>query len=460
MNLKPTQAILSGSTTAETQGIHCISEAELHLATEKLTASQQQWLSRHDFKAKPKTMVRLPDDQGVDLIWLGIGDANAINRRDSSAWLSRELMAGCYQFQTDDDFELALGWTLGQYQFSRYLAESSAPNQLLVSPETLTRVSRITDGLFLTRDLINTPANDMGPSHLAEVAKQIAIEYGANYSEIADQELLEKGLRTIFTVGQAADNRPRLLELNWGEEDAPRVTLVGKGVCFDSGGLDIKPSAGMRIMKKDMGGAAHALGLASIIMASDLKMRLRVLIPAVENSIAGNAYRPGDIIKTYKGTTVEVDNTDAEGRLVLCDALTLACEQQPELLIDFATLTGAARVAMGTDVVPFFTDDEQLASDLARHSEMTNDPIWRLPLYRPYEDDLKSAVADLSNTGKGPFGGAITAALFLKHFIAEGQSWVHFDLYGWNNSNRPTCPEGGQSMAIHGLLEYLKKQYG
>ena len=460
MNLQPSQTIfLTESQSA--QAIHVVSSTNIESFTESLNDSQQSWLTSMDFTGKAKTMIRLPDSE-KELILLGVGEGNDTELRDSAAWLSQQLPQGEYELCAEDVLqeELALGWALGQYQFDRYLAKKHQPKQLLVSETIAKDIGDIINGLFLARDLINTPTNDMGPSHLAEVSMQLAKQYGASYDEVVDQELLDKGYRTIYAVGMAAENRPRLIELNWGDDSAPKVTLVGKGVCFDTGGLDIKPSAGMRIMKKDMGGGAHALALAGMIMAQKLNIRLRVLVPAVENSISDNATRPGDIIKTYKGTTVEIDNTDAEGRLVLCDALTLAGEAEPELILDFATLTGAARVALGAEVVPFFTDDEDLAAGLSEHSSLVKDPIWRLPLFKGYEKQLKSPVADMSNMGKGPFGGAITAALYLKHFVPADISWVHFDLYGWNQAKKPTCPEGGQSMAIHAVFDYLQTRYG
>lgn len=459
MNFQPVDNILITSSDHTPNTIQCISKSSFDDAFVALTTTQQQWVTNQDFKGKSNTLIRIPGDSS-DAIWLGVGEADSVSIRNASAWASQQLPAGLYKY--DDDFcqfEQAYGWALGQYEFDRYLEKKHVPNRLVISDEAMNELGNIINGLFLTRDLINTPTNDMGPEQLAEVAKELAIEYGANFSQVLDEELLDKGYRTIYAVGMAAENRPRLIELTWGNEDAPAVTLVGKGVCFDSGGLDIKPASSMRIMKKDMGGGAHTLGLASMIMANNLNVNLRVLVPAVENSISDNAFRPGDIIKTYKGTTVEIDNTDAEGRLILCDALALACEQPPELLIDFATLTGAARVAMGPDVVPYFTDDKKLAAELYQHSEKCHDPMWPMPLYKGYEKDLKSPVADMSNMGKGPFGGAITAGLFLKHFVDESVSWVHFDLYGWNSSKKPTCPEGGQSMAIHGVYNLLSDRY-
>ncbi len=457
MNLKPAERILIKTEPATTNWIKCVSYSDLADELKSLNSTQRAWVEQNQFNAAAMSMLSLPDSD-AQVIWLGTGSGDKQQLRDSAAWLSQQLKPGQYRFQSEHE-ELALGWALGQYRFEYYKADKKVTNQLVISETLYDSIAGVINGMFITRDLINTPTNDMGPSHLAEFVKSMAIEYGAYYSAVVDQELLQRGFRTIYAVGQAAENRPRLIELRWGNETHPRITLVGKGVCFDTGGLDIKPSAGMRIMKKDMGGAAHALGLASMIMAANLNVNLRVLIPAVENSISDNAYRPGDIIKTYKGTTVEIDNTDAEGRLVLCDALTLACEEEPELLIDFATLTGAARVAMGTAIVPYFSDDETFVDDLKQHANDVLDPVWQLPLFPGYEADLKSPVADMSNMGKGPFGGAITAALFLKHFVAEKTPWAHFDLFGWNSATKPTCPEGGQSMAIHAVYAMLTARY-
>ena len=456
MNLKPANDIFVTNSEITATNITIIRQPDLEHATSLLTDKQQTWIADANFSGAAKSFVRIPDQD--DILWLGVGEGTIEQLRDSAAWISQQLPRSVYQL-SEDNSDLALGWALGQYRFQYYMAEAKPLNQLCISSASKEAVSGLVNGMFITRDLINTPANDMGPEQLAEATKSIAITYGGNFSQVLDQELLQQGFRTIYTVGMAADNRPRLIDLRWGDESNPKVTLVGKGVCFDSGGLDIKPSAGMRVMKKDMGGAAHALGLATMSMSANLPIQLRVLIPAVENSISSNAFRPGDIIKTYKGTTVEIDNTDAEGRLVLCDALTLACQEQPELLLDFATLTGAARVAMGTAVVPFFTDDDALVAKLKASSDTVADPIWQLPLFKGYEADLKSSVADMSNMGKGPFGGAITAALYLKHFVESDTPWVHFDLYGWNNGAKPTCPEGGQSMAIHAVFDMLQNSY-
>jgi len=456
MNLNPCENILIQSGIDQPQQIKCIRQADLDENIQTLTEIQSNWVTQNQFSAKKQSYIRIPNNANQDIIWLGIGAGSVLDLRDSSAWLSQQLAIGIYAFDTaEDHFELGLGWALGQYQFDRYLSERKEKNQLVINDEIRPKITEIGNGLFLARDLINTPTNDMGPSHLSEVVQAVASQYEAEFTEILDQELLDKGYRTIYTVGMAADNRPRLLELKWGNDDAPKVTLVGKGVCFDTGGLDIKPGAGMLIMKKDMGGAAHALALATMVMSAKLNINLRVLLPAVENSISSNAFRPGDVIKTYKGTTVEIGNTDAEGRLILCDALALGGEDKPDLMIDFATLTGAARVAMGADVVPFFTDDEDLASGLAEHSAAVSDPLWRLPLYKGYESQLKSTIADLNNISSSPFGGAITAGLFLKNFVPEKTTWAHIDLYGWNQSDKATCHKGGQSMAIHAVFSYL-----
>ncbi|MFT5452092.1 MAG: leucyl aminopeptidase [Enterobacterales bacterium] len=429
-----------------------------------LTSKQAQWVADSDFSAAKDQTIKLFDDSGnITEIILGLGDDSSALGIAAYADIAKSLAPGQYQIQADTQSTLSsIGWAISQYEFDRYKAKKNSHNAVLVveSEQQLKALTPIVNGICLVRDLVNTPACDMGPSHLSAVMQDLAKHYSADFSEIVGDELLEKRLNTIHAVGRAAKNKPRLLELLWGDEEAPKLTLVGKGVCFDTGGLDLKGSAGMRIMKKDMGGAAHTLGIAQMIMGSGLKVRLRLLIPAVENNISEDAFRPGDIITTYKGTTVEVDNTDAEGRLVLCDALALASEEEPELLINFATLTGAARVAMGTDVVPFFTDNDDIAASLAEHSKQQNDPTWRLPLHQPYAAQLKSNFADMRNMGSGPFGGAIVAALYLKHFVSNPSQWVHFDMYAWNQSERSTCPEGGEAMAIRAVFAYLEERFG
>src|SRR5581483_2651993 len=311
-------------------------------------------------------------------------------------------------------------------------------------------LTRIADGVALARDLVNTPANDMGPAELADTARGIAEKYGASFRSIVGEDLLKQNFPLIHAVGRASPRAPRLVDFTWGDAAHPKITLVGKGVCFDTGGLDIKPDSAMLIMKKDMGGAANVLAAARMIMDAKLKVRLRVLMPAVENAIAGEAFRPLDVYKSRKGITVEIGNTDAEGRLVLADALALADEEAPALIVDMATLTGAARVALGPELPPFFTHDDALAADLMRHAQAERDPMWRLPLWRPYDSMLESKVADINNVG-GSFAGSITAALFLNRFVTAAKAWAHFDIYAWTPSAKPARPDGGECQVARAL---------
>jgi leucyl aminopeptidase len=377
--------------------------------------------------------------------------------------LSTQLPNGVYRFGNEphDPRLAALAFAFGAYHFTRY-RKADPRTVKLDPPQSLDRdeLQHVAEGVSLARDLINTPANDMGPADLEAAARELAAEHGAAISVIVGDDLLARNFPLIHAVGRAADPAaaPRLIDMAWGDAKHPRVTLVGKGVCFDTGGLDIKPDASMLNMKKDMGGAATALALAHMIMARGLKLRLRVLIPSVENSIAGSSFRPRDIYKSRKGITVEIGNTDAEGRLILADALTLADEDEPELIADFATLTGAARVALGPDIPAFFTDDDGLANELMSSAATENDPLWRLPLWRPYEAMLDSKVADINNVG-GSQGGAITAALFMRRFVAA-KSWVHFDLFAWTPSAKAGRPEGGECQVARALYAMLAKRYG
>nr|WP_246157183.1 leucyl aminopeptidase family protein [Sneathiella litorea] len=322
-------------------------------------------------------------------------------------------------------------------------------------------VARTVKAVTLVRDLVNLPAGDLGPTALEAAASQVAGEFEAQQGNIVGEDLLTYHFPMVHAVGRAAADAPRLIDISWGDKDAPKVTLVGKGVCFDTGGLDIKSAAGMLMMKKDMGGAATVLGLAHMIMDANLPVRLRVLIPAVENSISGNAFRPGDILTSRKGKTVEIGNTDAEGRLILADALAAADEESPDLLIDIATLTGAARVAVGTEIAATFTDDDALFSDIANHSELEKDPVWRLPLWSDYRHLLDSKFADLNNAPSGSgFGGAITAGLFLKEFVEKANSWVHFDIMAYNARSRPGRPVGGEAFVMRALFALIQERYG
>jgi leucyl aminopeptidase len=321
-------------------------------------------------------------------------------------------------------------------------------------------LSRIVEAVYLARDLINTPTNDMGPGELAEAAAALAARHGASLGVTVGDDLLAQNFPLIHAVGRAAARPPRLIDLTWGDPAAPKVTLVGKGVCFDSGGLDIKSDTAMLLMKKDMGGAAGVLALAHMIMDRGLGVRLRVLIPAVENSISGGAFRPLDVYKSRKGLQVEIGNTDAEGRLVLADALALADEERPDLLVDMGTLTGAARVALGPDLPPFYTDDEALAGDVARHARAAHDPLWRLPLWRPYDAMLDSKVADMNNIAIGGFAGSIICALFLNRFVGAAKAWLHLDIYAWTPSPKPGRPEGGECQGARALYALLAERYG
>ena len=377
--------------------------------------------------------------------------------------LASLLPPGVYRFANapHDSSLAALAFLLGLYRFTRYRAAPAARPEL-IAPDGIDarRLESVAESVAFGRDLVNTPANDMSPEALEQAALDMASGFGATTSVLRGDDLLARNFPLIHAVGRAAAQAPRLVDFCFGRADAPKVTLVGKGVTFDTGGLDIKPASGMEIMKKDMGGAAAALSLARMIMAARLDVRLRVLIPIVENAISASAFRPGDVIKSHKGLTVEIGNTDAEGRLILADALALADEEAPDLILDFATLTGAARVALGPDLPPFYTDDETLASDIARHSIAQRDPLWRLPLWRPYDSMLTGKIADLNNAPGSPFAGSITAALFLRRFVSNAKAWAHFDIYAWNPSARPHGPEGGEVQAARGLFALVSERYG
>ena len=380
------------------------------------------------------------------------------------AEFSEKLPDGLYQLGEVPDFcggaNAALAWALGLYQFSRYKKPSKRVVKLVL-PAGVDgeEISRVAENVFLARDLINTPPNDMGPEELAAAAIALAKKHGAKFCIVGGKQLAEH-YPLIQAVGQGSVRAPRLIDLIWGNPKAPKVTLVGKGVCFDTGGYDLKPASGMATIKKDMGGAAVALAVAGMVMGAKLNLRLRVLIPAVENSVSGSAYRPSDVFKSRKGLTVEIGNTDAEGRLVLADALADADEEAPSLLIDIATLTGAARMATGMELPPFFTDDEALAADLMRHAGAVNDPLWRLPLWRGYESTLSSPVADLTNNPNYGHAGAITAALFLNRFVEKAKSWVHLDIAGWTDRPKPGRRVGGEASAARALYALLKERHG
>jgi len=424
-------------------------------------ARTRSWLLATGFKATAHTFALVPSPEGaVEQVLVGVKDAGDVY---ALSHLPLSLPVGSYSISshhdTLDPYAAALSWGLGSYQFDRYKKASRVPASLVIGAcEAISRVQRTLASAALIRNLVNTPTEDMGPLHLSNVAREIAGEFGASFREWVGDELLAHNFPAIHAVGRASHRPPRLIELTWGDPSHPRVALVGKGVCFDTGGLDIKSADGMRWMKKDMGGGAHALGLARLIMAEKLPVYLHMLIPAVENAISGNAYRPGDVIATRKGLSVEIGNTDAEGRIVLSDALALAAESKPAIIIDFATLTGAARVALGPELPATFCNDESWISDLISASGKTRDPLWRLPLWQPYNAMIEPAIANLVNTG-GPQAGAVTAALFLEHFIPKDQAWIHIDLFAWNPKARPGRPEGGEAQTLRATFEMLRVRF-
>jgi len=416
------------------------------------------------FKPTAGRLQLLPDATGA-LAGVLFGESEQdddVFDRLATGKLGAALPAGDYRFgNAPRRPELAaLGFHLGLYRYTRFKADpSEQPRLTLPSGVDGPGVERLAAAVAYGRDLVNTPANVLTPSALEAEATRLAETYGAAVETIVGDDLPTRNFPLIHAVGAAADEPPRLVDIAWGRLDAPKVTLVGKGVVFDTGGLDIKPANGMDLMKKDMGGAATALTLARLVMEAELDVRLRVIVPIVENSIAARAMRPSDVIASRKGLSVEIGNTDAEGRLILADALALACEEPPELLFDFATLTGAARVALGPDLPPFYTDDDALAADIAAHGVAVADPVWRLPLWRPYDSYLESKVADLNNAPGSPFAGSVTAALFLRRFVEGVKSWAHFDVYAWNPKPRAHGPLGGEIQAARGLFDLLKERY-
>jgi leucyl aminopeptidase len=431
-------------------------------ARKRLTAAQRRWLAESGFEAAPGTHALVADASGK-LVRVLAG-VDATDPLGAIAGLPRALPEGRYHLAAEgvlaDARLAALGWALGAYQFTRYRAARRAPAQLAVDADDLATLAPLAAATAQVRDLVNTPTEDMGPKQLAEAVKQLGKAHKAKVREWVGEELLAANFPTIHAVGRASHRSPRLVELSWGKASHPRLVLVGKGVCFDTGGLDLKPSDGMRWMKKDMGGAAHAIALAGLVMGAKLPVRLTLLVPAVENAVAGNAMRPGEVITTRAGLTVEVDNTDAEGRLILCDALAYGAEQQPDLIVDFATLTGAARVALGPDLPALFANRDELAEGLLAAGRESADPLWRLPLWRPYRKMLDSYLADFANAGASRHAGAITAALYLERFVPEGTPWAHLDTYAWNDGDRPGRPRGGEAMGLRALFAYLQKRYG
>jgi leucyl aminopeptidase len=421
----------------------------------------QNWAAAQGFEAAPLTVLMAANDKG-ELSSIYVGAPRAGDDPFALGAISSRLPAGRYGFATAPAQPelVALGWCLELYKYDPF--RSTKVKQVkLVCPKGVAHdaVVAVANTSFHVRDHVNAPANVFGPDELEKAARHVAGAFGVKVS-VTKGDKLKKQFPLIHVVGAASEREPRLIDFSWGNAKHPKVTLVGKGVCFDTGGLDIKPSAGMLLMKKDMGGAANVLGLAQLIMRAKLKVRLRVLIPAVENSISDEAFRPGDVFKTRKGLTVEIGNTDAEGRLILCEALSLADDEKPDLLIDMATLTGAARVALGPDLPPFYTDDDALAEGLARHAVKVNDPLWRMPLWRAYDSMIDTPLADVNNSGQGGFAGSITAALFLRRFVEKAKAYVHFDIFAWVPNAKPGRPKGGEQQGMRALFSYLSERYG
>jgi leucyl aminopeptidase len=452
---------------AESRPLWVVTEGELQGWLADQPAPVAAWVRAHGFQAERHRVLSLPSAEG------GIGGAVAglgalASAADLTLWnaagLSDRLPALAWHLATPLPPPAAtrflVGWLMGGYRMSRYRLDGSEPPRAVLVPPAgadLQYADAAARATTLARDLINTPANDLGPEELAQAAMDLATDHGARCQVLAGGELA--GYPMLRAVGAASARAPRLIDLRWGERDAPRVTLVGKGVCFDSGGLDLKPAAGMLLMKKDMGGAACVLGVADLVMRLNVPVQLRVLIPAVENSVGGAAYRPGDVLRSRKGLTVEIGNTDAEGRLVLADALAEADVEQPDLLIDLATLTGAARTALGPELPAAYSPNEELLAALRRRGEEESDPVWPLPLWPGYDDELASKVADLGNVAASPFAGSIIAALFLQRFVTATRNWLHIDLYAWNGKERPGRPVGAEAQCVRGLFQLIRSRY-
>ncbi len=446
--------------------IHVVDRGSFAAHAATLEPAQRRWFQTLRFEGAADTHALLPAADGSLLaVWAGVRDAT---HPFALSALPKALPVGKYRLADAipggpavPDEAAALSWDLGAYVFDLYRARQRPPAELMLAPTAgARRGALLAAAIAATRDLVNTPAEHMGPAELAEAVKLTAKQHGANFKQIVGDALLKQNFPAIHAVGRAATRAPRLIELNWGQPKHPKLTLVGKGVCFDSGGLDIKTADGMRLMKKDMGGAANALGLAQMIMALQLPVRLQLLIPAVENAIAGNAYRPGDVFKTRSGLHIEIGNTDAEGRVILCDALAYGAEGKPALMIDMATLTGAARVALGSHLPALFCRRMDLARDLVDRGLALNDPLWHLPLWRDYHAGIESDIADIVNTGRNALAGAITAAIFLEDFVPDTLDWLHLDLFAWNDTARPGRPVGGEAQGLRTLLAYLEHRFG
>jgi len=449
---------IKGKKLADSKPVWFVKNGEL--GSSGLDSAALAWARANGFDGQSSRVLVIPGGNGeISGALFGIGKDEM---RLAAGKLASALPNGSWHLanRVSEPDLTALAFLLGGYRFSRYTKNESV-DVTLTLPDGADKadVKRLAKAVTLARDLINTPTNDMGPEALEAAVRKVGDDHKASVSVIKGDALLKKNFPMIHAVGRAGSEEPRLIDLQWGKKDAPKLTLVGKGVCFDTGGLDIKPSSSMLLMKKDMGGAANVLALAELVMDAKLPVRLRVLIPAVENSISANAFRPGDVLTSRKGLTVEIGNTDAEGRLVLADALALADDEEPEILIDMATLTGAARVALGPDLPPFYSNDDAFASEVADAAEAVADPVWRMPLWQPYDAKLSSRVADMNNVTADGFAGSITAALFLQRFVSKAKTWAHFDIFGWNPVEKPHAPIGGEAQAIRALYHLLKHRF-
>jgi leucyl aminopeptidase len=429
--------------------------------TASASDAHRQWAEASGFTAAAGQYCGLPGKDGaMEACLLGVKEEGYLYSLSSHA---NRLPAGVYRLVSEwtpqQRIQASLGWGLALYRFDRYKSNDKPAPTLLLDDDIEKTVSSLFAAQALVRDLVNTPTEDMGPSQLADAVVEQADRFQAQIRMVKGADLLTENFPAIHAVGRASDREPRLIEMDWGDDGHPLLVLVGKGVCFDTGGLDLKTAAGMALMKKDMGGAAHALALARLVMENQLPVRLKLLISAVENSVSGNAYRPGDIIPTRKGLSVEIGNTDAEGRVILSDALALACESSPDLVIDFATLTGAARIALGADLMPVFSNRDEVAEQIRQAGEEVEDPMWVMPLFQPYRKLIESPIADINNSGTSSYGGCITAALFLEHFVDPETPWVHIDTFAWNQSNRPGRPQGGEALSLRAVYRYLQSRY-
>ena len=449
-------------TSDKTIPAYCVGKDSLFEKSKTFDPVTRDWIKQNNFLGSLGQSVLCPTKGGDMVAILGLGDENSRKRsRFSLAAAAKSLPAGSYEIVNPEEVENleieALGWLLNNYVFDKY-KNKKASQAYLVQPKTINsdRVLKFAESEALARNLINTPTSDMGPKNLAVAVKTLANKFDAEYSEIVGKNLIQQNFPLIHAVGRASAQEPRLLEIKNGSA-GPKVTLVGKGVCFDTGGLNIKPGRSMGLMKKDMGGAANVLALTSMILSTGMNIQLRVLIPAVENSISGNSFRPGDILTARNGSTVEINNTDAEGRLVLADALSFASEDNPDLIISMATLTGAARVAVGADIAPFFTERNEVSDILKTSGAQQEDPVWPLPFWDPYEKMIEPDTADLDNAPSGGYGGAITAALFLRRFVTMPNSYIHFDIYSWSDTNKPGLPKGGITQGPRAIFDALPK---